>query len=102
MFWTSVLQFITHLTTISIPQQADICILGLAEALALTRVVCTLLGLPLFYARKSIIVELSISGELQLFPPQILGSQLCYSSYKETYMNTGCPKKFNKALDIWL
>lgn len=47
---------VTQSTTIPIPQQVDVCLLGLVEALAPIRAVRTLLGL-LFYARNPIVTQ---------------------------------------------
>lgn len=52
-FWDVVIKFITSLTTIIIPQTVSVCLLGLVVPLAHRRATTTLLGLLLFYARKS-------------------------------------------------
>lgn len=101
IFWSNVLTFIIGLTTIPIPQTVDVCMLGLVNALAPCRAVCTLLGLLLFYARKSIIPKWKVSSAPTLNMWRSLVNStipLC----RETYLHRGCPKKFNKVWDIWL
>lgn len=56
-FWEEVMGFIATLTKIPIPLSVPICLLGLVDTLADHRATKTLLGLLLFYARKTLILK---------------------------------------------
>lgn len=53
-YWKEVLTFITQVTTIPLQPSMSICMLDLIEELIPTVVGRTLVGSPLFYARKAI------------------------------------------------
>lgn len=56
-FWTGVAATILAVTTIQIPLQVEVCLLGLVTPLAHSRPVRTLLGILLYYARKVIVLQ---------------------------------------------
>lgn len=59
-FRSEVTHFILKLTTIPVPLNTEICILGLVNPLAPIRALRMLLGLLLYYARK---VEVSFGSQ---------------------------------------
>lgn len=79
----------------------EVCLLGLVEAIVPTVAKRTLISLLLFYARKNIAMQWKKSS-----PPSLSRwKQLVNNSlplYKDTYMNRGCPKKYDNVLRNWL
>lgn len=56
LYWSWVLQFIATITNIQTPLELDVCLLGLVELLAHRKAIRMLLGLLLYYARKTIVL----------------------------------------------
>lgn len=99
-FWVEVTKFILTVTTVPVPLSIEVCLLGLVEPLAPRRALRTLLGLLLYYARKSIVLRWKASSAPSLnFWKKLVNAAL--PLYKATYLSRGCGKKFHKIWDIW-
>lgn len=89
LFWAEVSHCICKVTTVAVPLSIDVCILELVHLLATSRAMRTLLGILLFYARKSILKWKSPQAPTLDYWKSIVNKMI--PLYKFTYESRGCP-----------
>lgn len=100
-FWGEVLGLINKIASTNLPLSMEICMLGLIKKLVPAVAKRTMIGLLLFYARKTITFQWK-----KPYPPtNVQWKRLVNDNlplYKDTYLNRGCQLKFNKVWSGWL
>lgn len=100
-YWRDVAQFITSVTTLSVPLTNQLCFLGLIEGLANTLVHRILLSILLFYAWTVFILHWKNPEAPTLIAWKGLVNKVI-PFYKATYLSWGCPRKFEKEWGSWI
>lgn len=86
---------------IPIPQTMSVCLLGLVGNLAFRQATKTLIGLLLFYVRKTIVLTWKQTEAPSLnFWKALVNSAI--PLYKDTYHSRECSTKFDKIWNVWL
>lgn len=100
-YWEEVISTINSGGQISLTQSVSLSLLGLVEELVPTVAGRTMHSLLLYYARKAITMSWK-----KVTPPSFAFLKhpvnVNLPLYKDTYVNWGCPKKYDKVWSKWL